>query len=235
MNRHRSNRARGFTLIEVVIALAITAVIMTFSYQAFNIAANSATATAEVMEQINRLDRTWQILGKDLRHLLAPIDASDDATIVTGVRRPFLGASTHGDTAGDQLVLQLTRSGWLNPMNRPRSDIQQVIYRLTDGVLWRDYRPERNFVIEDWLFTEDLIRQEMLTGVSHIELRFLSATRAQQQGTGVLTGDDYSRDWDEVWPASSSAGVDTSLPIAVLVRIELENGLTGERLYDLSN
>ncbi|MBU2886244.1 type II secretion system minor pseudopilin GspJ [Gilvimarinus agarilyticus] len=235
MNKRRFPRQRGFTLIEVIISLAITAVIMTFSYQAFSTASRSAEATKEVMTNINRLDRTWQILGKDLRHLLAPIDASDDPTITTGVRRPFRGASLYDDTSGDQLLLQMTRSGWLNPMNRARSDIQQIIYRVSDGVLWRDYRPERNFVIEDWLFAEDLIKQEMLTDIHSIELKFLSAARAGQQGTGVLDGDDFARDWDELWPATDSAGIDTSLPIAVLIRIELEDGLISERLYDLSS
>ncbi|MDO3381486.1 type II secretion system minor pseudopilin GspJ [Gilvimarinus algae] len=229
-----SRRQGGFTLIEVVIALAITAVIMTFSYQSFSTASRSAEASAEVMARINDLDRTWQILNQDARHLLAPVNAGEDPNVPGGLRRPFRGASLYGDTSGDRLVLQFTRSGWLNPMNRPRSDLQQVIYRIEDGTLWRDYRPERNFIIEDWLFAEDLIQQPMLEGVSDIEVRFLSSQRAQQQGSGVLDGEDYARDWDQVWPATSSAGVDTSMPVAMLVRIELEDGLTSERLYDLA-
>lgn len=224
----------GFTLIEVVIALAITAVIMTFSYLSFSTASRSTEASAEVMARVNQLDRTWQVLEQDLRHLLAPVNASADPSVPGGLRRPFRGSSLYEETGGDRLLLQLTRDGWLNPMNRPRSDMQQIIYRVSDGILWRDYRPERNFVIEDWLFAEDLIQQQMLTGIFDIELRFLSQERAQQQGTSVLNGDDYSRDWDQAWPASNAAGIDTSLPIALLIRIELDDGLVSERLYDLA-
>lgn len=227
--------SRGFTLLEVVIALAITAVIMTFSYQSFSTASRGAEATSEVMARVNELDRTWQLLEKDLRHLLQPIDASSDPSVIGGLRRPFRGNSLYGETSGDKLLLQLTRGAWLNPMNRPRSDLQQIIYRVSDGVLWRDYRPERNFIIDDWLFADDLIKQQMLAGVADIELRFLSAQRVQQEGSGILTGDDYSRDWSQVWPASNAAGVDTSLPVAVWIRIKLEDGLISERLYDLSS
>ncbi|MDO3388726.1 type II secretion system minor pseudopilin GspJ [Gilvimarinus sp. SDUM040013] len=226
---------QGFTLIEVVIALAITAVIMTFSYQSFSTASRSAEATSEVMARVNQLDRTWQLLEKDLRHLLQPIDASGDPSVIGGVRRPFRGNSLYGEASGDKLLLQLTRNAWLNPMNRARSDMQQVIYRVSDGVLWRDYRPERNFVIEDWLFAEDLIQQQMLAGIADIELRFLSEQRISQEGASVLSGDDYTRDWEQLWPASNSAGIDTSLPVAVWIRIELTDGLISERLYDLSS
>ncbi len=224
----------GFTLIEVVIALAITAVIMTFSYQSFSTASRSAEASAQVLARINELDRTWQILGQDARHILTPVDASGDTSVIGGLRRPFRGASLYGDTSGDKLVLQFTRGGWLNPMNRPRSDMQQVIYRIEDGTLWRDFRPERNFVVEDWLYAEDLIRQPMLEQIADIDVRFLSPQMAQQQGTSVLSGEDYARDWVQNWPDSSGVGVDTSLPIAMLVRIELEDGLVSERLYDLA-
>ncbi|BFM22387.1 type II secretion system minor pseudopilin GspJ [Gilvimarinus japonicus] len=230
-----SRRQTGFTLIEVVIALAITAVIMTFSFQAFTTAERSATASAEVMARVNELDRTWQILGQDLRNILSPVDAREDTTVPGGLRRPFRGASVYDNTSGEQLVLQFTRNNWLNPMNRPRSDLQQVIYRIKDGTLWRDYRPERNLVIEDWLFAEDMIQQQMLTDISEMELKFLSGQRLQQQGQGVLEGDDYARDWDESWPSSSQRQFDTSTPLAVLVSIELEDGLVSERLYDLAH
>lgn len=226
---------KGFTLLEVVIALAITAVIMTFSLQSFTTAERSASASADVMARINELDRTWQTLGQDLRNMLNPVDASGDVNILGGLRRPVRGASVYDNTSGEQLVLQFTRGNWLNPMNRPRSDLQQVIYRIKDGTLWRDYRPERNLIIADWLFAEDMIEQQMLTGISAMELRFLSGQRTQQEGQSVLKGSDYARDWDENWPSSNQSQLDTSIPLAVLVKIELDDGLVGERLYDLAH
>jgi general secretion pathway protein J len=228
-------RHNGFTLIEVVIALAITAVIVTFSFQSFTTAERSAKASAQVMARINELDRTWQILGQDLRNVLSPVNAGADVNVPGGLRRPFRGNSIYDSTEAEQLVLQLTRNNWLNPMNRPRSDLQQVIYRIKDGTLWRDYRPDRNRVIEDWLFAQNMIAQKMLGGISALELKFLSGQRLQQQGDGVLQGEDYARDWAERWPTSGQRQLDTSTPLAVWVRIELDDGLVSERLYDMAH
>ncbi|WP_049723153.1 type II secretion system minor pseudopilin GspJ [Gilvimarinus polysaccharolyticus] len=232
---NKPSRQKGFTLVEVVVVVAITAVIMTFSFQSFSVASRSATASADVMARVNELDRTWQVLGQDLRNILNPVNASNDPNVAGGLLRPVRGASVYDNISAEQLVLQFTRANWLNPMNRPRSDLQQVIYRIKDGILWRDYRPERNLAIADWQFTEDMIQQKMLTGITKLELRFLSEQRAQQQDQGVLEGDDYARDWDESWPASGQSQLDTSTPLAVLITIELEDGLMSERLYDLAH
>ena len=48
----------GFTLLEVLIALAIAAVIAAMSYQAIEGATGGAERTRDVMAEINQLDRT---------------------------------------------------------------------------------------------------------------------------------------------------------------------------------
>ncbi len=184
------------------------------------------------MERINVLDRTWQIIGQDLRHVLQPQEISVNEQ--KQIRQVFRGASLTGESSGKQLLLQMTRHGWLNPMNRLRSDLQQIVYRVEDGVLWRDYRPDRNLIQDDGLYAENLLHQKLIDGVVAVELLFLSATLAKAQGTAVLTGADYSRDWEEVWPPVNENDV-TTLPIAVLVRITLgENNEISERLYEIA-
>ena len=223
----------GFTLIEVVIALAITAVIMTISYQSFDSASRGVESGREVLDDINQLDRAWQLIGQDLRHLLPPVTSSNPDFPDT-LRQIFRGESPGEDLAGEQLLLQLSRRDWLNPTGRPRSDLQQVIYRLDDNTLWRDYRPERNLEQQDWLYGEDLLHQQLLAGIESIELRFLSKELARRQGDGLLKGNDYLRDWDDIWPANNSGNALT-LPRAINIRIRLTSGLEGERLYAIDD
>lgn len=225
-------KEQGFTLIEVVIALALSVVIAGFTYTSLSTATNSVETGEALVKRINTLDRTWQILGQDLRHVLPPEEQNIDG--ISDVRQAFRGASLNGnDAEGRQMLLQLSRHGWLNPMNRLRSDLQQVIYRVEDGVLWRDYRPDRNVLTDDGIYSEDLLHQKLLTGVRTIELRFLSTGLAANQGNGVLIGDDYSRDWEEIWPPLNSNN-QTLLPVAMTVRLELIEGEVSERLYEIA-
>ncbi len=225
-----SNKS-GFTLIEVVVAMAITVVIASFTYTSLSTSSRSAEAGETLIANINTLDRTWQILAQDLRHVLTPEAITTNG--VTEIRHAFLGVNLTGESSGKQLLLKLNRHGWLNPMNRLRSDLQQVFYRLEDGVLWRDYRPDRNLPETEGLYADDLLHQELLTGIRLIELRFLSGKLASLQGESVLTGDDYARDWDETWPPINNNDA-TDLPLALLIRIELEKGGESARLYEIA-
>lgn len=228
-----TQKAQGFTLIEVVIALALSVVIAGFAYESLATASKSVEAGEAVIKRINALDRTWQILAQDLRHVLPPEEVNVNG--IREIRQVFRGASLNGDTAeGKQMLLQLSRHGWLNPMQRLRSDLQQVMYRVEDGVLWRDYRPDRNLHDnDDGIYSEDLLHQELIAGVRSIELLFLSARLASTQGEGVLNGEDYSRNWDELWPPVIDDN-QTTLPIAMLIRMELEEGIVSERLYEIA-
>ncbi|HEV8078021.1 MAG TPA: type II secretion system protein GspJ [Marinobacter sp.] len=227
-------RQKGFTLLEVMIAMAIGAIVMVISYQAFNIANRSVETGRDVLTEINALDRTWQLLAQDLRHVLAPVAVSDPNNF-EGAKRLFRGETLREGIAGESLILQLTRGDWFNPTGRLRSDIQQVIYRVDeDSSLWRDYRPDRNLPVEDWRYSDNYLHQRLLDNIGSIEMRFLSAQVVDRQGDGLLEGDDYTQDWDDIWPSNSdSSGTALTLPRALHIRIELTSGTTSERLYEL--
>lgn len=224
----------GFTLIEVLVALFISALIASISYQALNTASRTAEGTGEVLQQFNQLDRTWQIIAADLRHLLPPQPPQPGQE---QARHLFRAESLTGDAQGRQTLMQFTRRGWLNPLERARSDLQQVSYRLEEGRLWRDFRPHRNLPFDEYDFERSAMQQQLLEGVTDVQLRFLSRIRASSQGRNALYGEDYSRDWEPIWP-TTDVGFGASpealtLPVAVLVRIELEELGTIERLYEI--
>ncbi|MAN51268.1 MULTISPECIES: type II secretion system minor pseudopilin GspJ [unclassified Marinimicrobium] len=220
---------RGFTLLEMMVALAIAAAIATMAYQALDSASRGAERSREVMEGINRLDRAWQIISADLRHILAPEPGGP-----TGLRNPF-AADPFGGIGQEERLMLFTRHSWLNPMERLRSDLQEVSYRLEEGTLWRDYRPVRNRPFDEYDFEEQALRQRLLDGVTSVELRFLSQALLSRSGRSALDGDDYLRDWAEAWPDPDQVGGNPAeLPLAVLVRIEMEGVGVSERLFEIT-
>jgi general secretion pathway protein J len=224
----KRQREAGFTLLEVLIALAIAAVIAAMSYQAIEGATGGAERTRDVMAQVNQMDRTWQIIAADMRQVVKP---------EVGPRGPrFEFKAESLERAGDdveQVLMTFTRRGWVNPMERLRSDLQQVSYRIAEGKLWRDYLPERNVPIDEREFELTALNQLLLEGVKDVQLRFLPIELVQQNGPSVLSGLDYTRDWEPTWPRRDQIG-QVSMPLAVEITIDVEGMGASARLFELT-
>ncbi len=219
-------RAQGFTLLEVLIALVISALIAVMAFESLNAADSGATRTNEVLTEINRIDRAWQIIAADLRHVIPP--ASSDRNTVFQAE----SLRSSGEDA-DQLVLLFKRRGWVNFSNLPRSDLQMVSYRVEDGKLWRDFAPERNLDLGDIdLEDEDGFHQLLLEGVEDFQLRMLFQGAISAKGKSALEERDYSDDWLQKWPDNNQAGATAQdLPLAVEITLELKGVGSSVRLF----
>lgn len=217
---------RGFTLLEVMIALVISALIAAMAFESLDAADEGATRTNEVLAEINRLDRAWQIIAADLRHVIPPA-AADKNTIF---QADSLRSS--GEDA-DQLVLLFKRRGWVNFSNLPRSDLQMVGYRVEDGKLWRDFVPERNLEISDIdLEEDDGIHQLLLEDVEDMQLRLLHQGAISAKGKSALDEREFSEDWLQKWPDNNQQGASIQdLPLAVEITIELKGVGSSVRLF----
>ena len=126
MSRIRA-RSAGFTLIEVMIALAIFGMIAAagVALLAFSVRAQGATDAA--LDNLGAVNRLSSILTADLAQ------AQDRPTRdEQGTRRPALSGG-----AGQVPLLRLVRGGWANPDAAPRADVQKVDYRLNAGAIER--------------------------------------------------------------------------------------------------
>lgn len=233
--RLSSKSSLGFTLVEMIIAIALSVVVAAMAYQSLDGASRNAERTREVLEEINQLDKTWQMIGRDMRNIV-PISsgsASAGAPQQEPTLQSFFRAESSQSRGKDhrQVLFQFYRRGWINPLGRLRSDLQIVNYRLDDGKLIRDYLPERNVPLQDVEFERVSNHQPLLNGVIDVQFRFLSMSKMKSTGPSVLTGDDYSRDWEINWPPASDAG--EMMPVAVEITIELEGGMRSVRLFEI--
>jgi len=220
-------RQQGFTLLEMVVAIALSALVAAMAYESFDGASRNAERTRDVLDEVNKLDKAWQLIGQDMRNIvpLSPQLASPQ------LRFEAASLKTKGKDSF-QVIMLFARRGWINPLGRLRSDLQQVNYRIAEGKLWRDYLPERNMPLENIDFERDSLHQLLLENVVDIQLRFLSDARIKADGKSVLEGSEYSRNWEPTWPPINGAGVG-AMPIALEITIETEGGERSVRLFQI--
>lgn len=216
----------------MVIAIALSALVAAMAYESFDGASRNAERTREVLDEVNKLDKAWQLIGQDMRNIV-PLNA---ALPNTQVRFEAASQKTKGkDTF--QVVMVFARRGWVNPLGRMRSDLQQVNYRVAEGKLWRDYLPERNLPLENIDFERDSLHQLLLDDVADVQVRFLSEAHIKANGKSVLEGNEYSKAWEPTWPPLNNGvgnnGAGSAMPVALEISIELEGGGRSVRLFEI--
>jgi general secretion pathway protein J len=218
-------RSGGFTLLEVMIALVISTLIAVMAFESLNAADSGATRTNEVLDEINGLDRAWQIIAADLRHVIPPAAADKNAIFEADSLR------MSGKDA-DQMVMLFKRRGWVNFSNLPRSDLQIVGYRVEDGKLWRDFLPERNLDLSDIDMEDDSFHQLLLEDVEDLQIRLLHQGAISSKGKSVLDDRKFSDDWLQKWPENTQQGASAQdLPLAIEITLQLKGVGSIARLF----
>ncbi|WP_116368646.1 type II secretion system minor pseudopilin GspJ [Parahaliea mediterranea] len=213
----RAQRAGGFTLVEVLIALAMSAFIAAAAYMGLGTVMTGVERSREQANRTWEINRALTLLSRDIRQF-----ANRPVRDEFGDLEPAL----QGGPAA-RFMLSLTRAGWHNSRGRPRSALERVNYVLEDDALWRESYP----VLDRAPDTEPQ-RVRLLDGVTNLRLLFLGdidALNPASRGTEVDT-----RAWPENWVAN--LGQPDALPpppIALEVRLELEDWGEVRRLYVL--
>ncbi len=149
------HKSTGFTLLELLIAIAIFSFLAAGCYQLFHSVARTHETTARLWQDNNALQRALLIMNKDFAQTTArPI-------------RDEYGDREMAFVANDSEAI-LTHGGWRNFLNAPRSDLQRVSYRLEGGQLLRRY-----WSVLDRDVETPYQEQVLLDGVEKFNLRFL--------------------------------------------------------------
>lgn len=122
-------RESGFTLVEVLVALLVFAILASAGVALLSFSVRAQAASGAKLDDLQALNRTLSILSADLAQARARPTRDEAGTVLPA----FVGEA--GGEASP--MLRLVRGGWTNLDAQPRPGAQKVAYRLDGGVLQR--------------------------------------------------------------------------------------------------
>jgi general secretion pathway protein J len=199
-------RGRGFTLLEVLIAVAIFVIVGALAMGGYN----ELVKQSDIVEASNKRSRQVQSAIQRLVQDFATLEPRPVREPLGESFRPALRA----DARSEELA-EFTHSGWSNPAGMPRSTLQRVIYRVQDKKLVREY-----WYVLDRTMAGEPASAVVLNDVERATFRFL----------------DNNRRWHEQWPPIGYSAPDVLRlrPIAVEITLELEDWGEIKRLVEVA-
>ncbi len=196
----------GFTLLEILIAVALFAALFVAAQQMFSTALNNSERLNEEAARLENQQRLLIWLTTDLEQV---------------VMRPV--RDSLGDPMpaifGEDRRLAFTRAGWANPFSlRKRSELQRIEYFLQEGQLIR-----RNYPFLDVTAGVEPVDIVMLEDVEEFQARFLAQDPSSQE---------YQ--WLEVWPDNQAALgpiMTEIMPKSIEITITLADGSVLHRFF----
>jgi len=165
-------KQRGFTLLEVMVALGILAFVIIATHQILDSTTKAKDASDETIAELNALQTTFRLMDQDFSQMTKRAVRNESGD----VQEQYLLAGRYVlESQYDGIAF--VRDGWINPINLlPRSELQAVGYRVLDDNLERVYR-----VYVDQLDNMEPRVQRILENVEELKFEFLDDKNAWQE------------------------------------------------------
>jgi general secretion pathway protein J len=203
-------KSRGFTLIELMVAILILAIMATMAYGAIQNAVNNREVLQGNEKRLLEVQTTMRVMAQDFVQL-----------VPRPVRQPvgdgWLPALS-GQAEGTPIVT-FTRGGWANPAGIQRPTLQRVAYVFENNTLRREH-----WAVLDATLASQTVKRELVKQLRSVQFRYM----------------DAGRQWREVWPVpgvpvpGALPGEDLSRPIAIEVTLELEDWGKIVRIFEVA-
>jgi len=185
-------RQRGFTLIEILVAVAIVAVIGVIALGGLSQVIQQQTIARERADRWREIQFAVRMVMQDLAQI-HPRPARDE---LGEGWQPSVLANPNA-----QFALEVSRGGWANPTGFPRGTVLRVAYDWEDGTLVRYHWP-----VMDRAPGTPPIRTDLLENVANVEIEFM----------------DQGGEWHFDWPPVEMAGAEALVARPRLIRFALD-------------
>jgi type II secretion system protein J len=197
-----TNNKKAFTLVEMILAVGVAALVLIVVNVVLFTALHLRDATADVVDAESPVDAAVTFLKRDLQCCVTPTNGT--SKVLSG---DFRVGNISSTGVSDPVAIEMfTATGALSD-SQPWGDIQRVTYELKNpadpSAAGKDlYRSVlRNLLTVSTPTVDD---QLMLSGVTSV--KFSCYDGAQ---------------WDDTWDTTSLTSVNTNLPLAVRVDIQM--------------
>jgi general secretion pathway protein J len=233
-------RSRGFTLLELLVAMFIAAIIFAMGYGTINQAVRNREGLQEQQKKLLDLQTAVRTLEQDFvqlaqRPVRDPVGGTYQPALVANTNSSGGGLSTgtsgigsssfgssNSSSSGQPLVV-LTRAGWTNPTGQQRPALQRVAYYFQDGTLRREY-----WTVLDPTQASQAVRRDLIGHLKSVSLRFMDVqlgAAAQTPGQSSGTSSAANINWSPIWPPINNASQNNRRyrPIAVEITLDTED------------
>ncbi len=197
-------KVSGFTLIEVIIAMAIFAIVAGLAYSGLQSIINSKIRTEASLNRLQQLQMTMLTLTTDFQQL-----SNRNGHDALG------GQLLKLTTLDSDHIVDFTRNGWRNPANQVRSTLQRVAYLLDEDKLVRIYWPHVDRADDD-----RRVERTLINNIEELKLRFLNQKN------------EWKNDWPSATSMASSNQTDP--PIAIEITLIMGDWGEIKRLIKVS-
>jgi general secretion pathway protein J len=145
----QTNQQQGFTLLEVLIASIIFAIMAVMAYGGLQNVIDNSQSSKQALNRLQQLQKCISVLNRDMLQII-PRPIRDEY----GTTQPALSTSTNLD-----YIVEFTRSGRPNPTTAALSTLQRVAYQLEEDKLIRlqwphldrtqDVEPRKSILIDN--------------------------------------------------------------------------------------
>lgn len=232
----RTHKQTGFTLIELVVAVFITAIIGVVAGSVMFTASGASESVDKHVDQFNQFNSFLLRFGRDMQHVVPR------AVIVNGQALNAMQYSKDGEEQG----LIFTHAGWINPAPElfQRTRLQRTAYFLRDNKLIR-----KTWTLLDNDGDDEGKEHELLENVEKFEFRFVP-TMNIKNANATQNSSNQSRpitqkkglEWVDTWPDQNSPAAlsgaqlsRTAIPAAVEMKITLDAYGEVTRLYEIAH
>ena len=207
-NMFVKHKQSGFTLLELMVAISIFAIMSVMIFGGLSEVINVRTSTDKYTSRLTALQIAFMHFSRDARQLSNRSIRGEYGDKLSAVQSNDIG----------QYKIELTSTGYPNPAQLNRSELQRIAYGVEDNKLYRyrwsvldraeDSKPNKTIILND---------------VSNMSVRFLD------NGNGSGNNDDGN--WVTAWPPQIDGVASNELPKVIEVTYELEDWGRFTRLF----